>query len=307
MGMVACPPQVIMLTFGASRCSRRFAGGITAGPTAAGVRSMARMPAASYFGAASRWTEALVASKTMSGFSDCASSQSTPSWVVSSPSLRARAKPSLSGSMPTIQRGSSHSERSSLYSRSVLMLPDPTIATLSFDGMDAPLLERQSDGPKAVEISDEVVAGAGVDGSGTRTGQHDVAGPKPHPKAFHLSGQPRHRGHRVSQHRVATTLGHLLAVRRQYRVDGLDIDVGRRDPRHAQHETRRRRVVGDGVAECDLPVGDPGVDQFDGRHERFGRGQHIVFGAVRTGQIVGQDEADFDFHPRVEVLVRLDG
>ena len=34
--------------------------------------------------------------------------------------------------MPTIQRGSSHSERSSLYSRSVLMLPDPTIATEAF-------------------------------------------------------------------------------------------------------------------------------------------------------------------------------
>ncbi|CKP71775.1 Uncharacterised protein [Mycobacterium tuberculosis] len=54
--MVACPPQVIMLTFGASRCSRRFAGGITAGPTAAGVRSMARIPASAYLGAASRCT-----------------------------------------------------------------------------------------------------------------------------------------------------------------------------------------------------------------------------------------------------------
>src|SRR5882757_2947779 len=167
----------------------------------------------------------------MSGFSDCASNQSTPSWVVSSPSLRARARPSLSGSMPTIQRGSSHSERRSLYSRSVLIFPDPTIATLALDGIDAPLLERQPDGPEAVEICDEVVAGAGVDGSGTRTGQHDVAGPKPHPKAFHLAGQPRHRGYRVSQHRVAATLGNHLAVRRQHCVDRLDIDVVGCDPR----------------------------------------------------------------------------
>src|SRR5712675_2094974 len=101
------------------------------------------------------------------------------------------------------------------------MLPDPTMATLIFDGMDAPLLERQSDGPKAVEICDEVVAGAGVDGSGTRTGQHDVAGPKPHPKAFHLAGQPRHRGYRVSQHRVAATLGNHLADRRGADVERL--------------------------------------------------------------------------------------
>src|SRR5260370_19516488 len=106
----------------------------------------------------------------MSGLSDCASSQSTPSWVVSRPSLRARAKPSLSGSIPTIQRGSSHSERRSLYSRSVLILPDPTMATVALDGMDTPLLERQPDGPEAGELGDEVVAGTGVDGPGARTG-----------------------------------------------------------------------------------------------------------------------------------------
>jgi len=45
MGMVAWPPHVIMLRFGASRCAPRLTGGTTAGPTAAGVRSMATMPA----------------------------------------------------------------------------------------------------------------------------------------------------------------------------------------------------------------------------------------------------------------------
>src|ERR1700735_2863334 len=106
----------------------------------------------------------------MSGFSDCASSQSTPSWVVSSPSLRARARPSLSGSMPTIQRASSHPERRSLYSRPGLMLRAPTTPILACgpdEGLDAPFLERQPDGPEAGELGDEVVAGAGVDCSGT--------------------------------------------------------------------------------------------------------------------------------------------
>src|ERR1700759_4540291 len=102
------------------------------------------------------------------------------------------------------------------------MLPEPTMATLALEGMDAPLFERQPDGPKAVEICDEVIAGASVDGSGTRTGQHDVAGPKPHPKAFHLAGPRRHRGHRVFQHRVAATLRHHLAVVGEHRVDRLD-------------------------------------------------------------------------------------
>ena len=56
IGIVACPPQVIMLTFSAPRCSSPLTGGMTAGPTAAGVRSIARMPASAYRGAYSRWT-----------------------------------------------------------------------------------------------------------------------------------------------------------------------------------------------------------------------------------------------------------
>jgi Zn-dependent protease len=50
IGIVAWPPQVIMLTFIAPptpQCCSPLTGGITAGPTAAGVRSMARMPASS--------------------------------------------------------------------------------------------------------------------------------------------------------------------------------------------------------------------------------------------------------------------
>ena len=45
IGIVAWPPQVIMLTLSAPACSSPLTAGITAGPTAAGVRSTARMPA----------------------------------------------------------------------------------------------------------------------------------------------------------------------------------------------------------------------------------------------------------------------
>ena len=40
IGIVACPPQVTMLTFVASRCSSRLTAGTTYGPIAAGVRSI---------------------------------------------------------------------------------------------------------------------------------------------------------------------------------------------------------------------------------------------------------------------------
>ena len=56
MGIVACPPQVIRLTLGASRCSSRFTAGTTAGPMAAGVRSMAWIPSSAYRGAFARCT-----------------------------------------------------------------------------------------------------------------------------------------------------------------------------------------------------------------------------------------------------------
>ena len=45
IGIVACPPQVIIETLGAAMCSRRFTGGQTIGPRWAGVRSTAWMPA----------------------------------------------------------------------------------------------------------------------------------------------------------------------------------------------------------------------------------------------------------------------
>src|SRR5579875_2518062 len=46
MGMVACPPQVIMFRLGASARVPRLTAGHTYGPAAAGVRSIAVMPAA---------------------------------------------------------------------------------------------------------------------------------------------------------------------------------------------------------------------------------------------------------------------
>ena len=160
--------------------------------------------------------------------------------------------------------------------------------------------------PRPVEVGEKLVSSAGVDRSRARSGKHHVALSQPYPEAFHLAGQPRHRGDRIAQHRVAAALGDDLAVAGQHRVDGLDVEVARRDPGLTQHKTRRRGVVGDGVAQRDLPVGDPGVDQLDGRHQGLGRRQHVVLGAARSGQVLGQDEADLDLDPRIQKAARLD-
>ena len=86
------------------------------------------------------------------------------------------------------------------------------------------------------------------------------------------------------------------------RVSTASIDLTstsrRRHPGLTQHEARRRGVVGDGVAQRDLPVGDPGVDQLDRRDQGLGGRQHVVLGATGSRQVGGQDETDFDLHPR---------
>src|SRR3546814_20943423 len=46
IGRVACPPQVTILTFGASRFDSPFTGGIVQGRIAAGVSSMPRLQCA---------------------------------------------------------------------------------------------------------------------------------------------------------------------------------------------------------------------------------------------------------------------
>jgi hypothetical protein len=94
IGTVACAPQLIMLTFGASRWARRLTGGQTSGPTAAGVRSIAVIPASAYRGAFAACAFAEVASNTRSGSGSWRSSQSTPSAEAASPRSRARASPS---------------------------------------------------------------------------------------------------------------------------------------------------------------------------------------------------------------------
>src|SRR5690242_11621593 len=99
----------------------------------------------------------------MSGNSSRASNQSTPSCLVSNPNDRARAKPSLAGSIPIIQRGSNHSERNNLYNRSVLMFPDPTIATVALSAIERLLFEIQSYRTQSGKLCDEVAARGRVD------------------------------------------------------------------------------------------------------------------------------------------------
>src|ERR1035438_7848473 len=81
--------------------------------------------------AARRPARADVASNTRSGRSSRSSSQSTPPAEASTPRCLARSRPADAGSTPTMYRTSTCSLRCSLATRSVPMLPGPTIAVVA--------------------------------------------------------------------------------------------------------------------------------------------------------------------------------
>src|ERR1700678_2388719 len=211
IGIVAWPPQVIRETLGASRWAPRLTAGTTAGPSAAGVRSTAWMPRSWYRGAFRLCTEAEVASNTRSGLA-LSRSQSTPRAEAVRPRSAARLRPGLSGSTPIIQRGSMTSERSSLYIRSVPMLPEPTIAAVALVALVAlvtgsPSFEVGGHGAESGELGPEGLARSHVDRPGARAGQDDVAGLELHPEGGDLARQPGDGGGRVAENGAGVAAG----------------------------------------------------------------------------------------------------
>src|SRR5690606_10454473 len=112
------------------------------------------------------------------------------------------------------------SERSSLYSRSVLMLPDPTIAAVTVPSDTTYLLrELQTDRTESGELGMESISGTRVDGARAGTGQDHIARLQPHSEARDLAGQPRHRDDGIAEHRIAAAFGDDLTVAGEHRVD----------------------------------------------------------------------------------------
>ena len=110
------------------------------------------------------------------------------------------------GSGPGAQRGWMRSERSSLYIRSVPILPEPTIAAVALVTV-SPSFESSGHGAEPGELGAEDVAGARVDRPGAGPGEDDMPGLKLYSEGGHLPGQPGHGGGRVPQHRVAVFRG----------------------------------------------------------------------------------------------------
>src|SRR3954469_16142464 len=147
------------------------------------------MPASAYLGALAWCARAEVASKTMSGSSSWASSQSTPSELASRPRRAARRSPSEAGSTPIMKRGSMMSlRRRSLNIRSVPMLPEPTMAAVPFLLLISVLSvggEPGGHGAQSAEGRGDGVPGGDGDHGAHRAREDHVARLERHPAGPH--------------------------------------------------------------------------------------------------------------------------
>ena len=191
------------------------------------------------------------------------------------PSAAARARPSDAGSMPTIAPISSVCDRRmTLIIRSVPILPEPMIATLSRGHAVILLRESDRDLAEPADLRLDDVARRDADHRPKRARQHDVAGAQRSPRSRDRARQPEPR-------RAADGRGRPAPRRRD---DRLAVDAHR----HAARRRGRARSSGSRSpdthveaddplsatvsANDDLPVGDAAVDDLDrGHRARHGR------------------------------------
>ena len=68
---------------------------------------------------------------------------------------------------------------------------------------------------------------------------------------------------RVAERGRADPGGDDFAVKRHFHGRAFEVEAGQRQPLFGQHEERGGAVVGHGVGEGDLPVGNAAVDDLD--------------------------------------------
>src|ERR1700722_12182965 len=285
IGMVACPPQVTMLMFGASRCSPRWTAGTTNGPIAAGVRSTSRLPNGASLAALVTCALADVASNTtpISSNPARAISPSTPSAVVGTFSRAARASPSEDGSMPTTAPISKFRDsRITLIIRSVPILPDPITATFVRRMLVSLPRESHADATQSGQLRRDLSAWLGRHHRPERARENDITGAQRRPERRRGTGQPYQRVERVAQAGGAGAAGGRLAVLLEIHGHFHRCELAQRHPLVAQDIQRAGGVVGDGVGDRDVPAGDAGIDDLQ-------RGDRIVDGRCRGGPVSRAD------------------
>ena len=258
IGIVAWPPQVTMLTFGASRCSSRLTAGTTYGPIAAGRE--VDQPLAVRAQDARRWRRAPsaeVASKTISISSKSGMREQARRrrrrWSARRAAGRAPGRRSRGRCRPSRPSPGARDSRRTLIIRSVPMLPEPMIATLALLMRSRPSVVTNGHDDRAEPGDRRLTTSCrrrpAPSGRGRRTGRprrraaarraRAPCGPATAPRRAGRRGRPRRcRSRRPPPSTVidiSTSTGSSSSRVRRWR---------------AEHEDAGRGVVGDGVGEA---------------------------------------------------------
>src|SRR5580704_11333521 len=100
-----------------------------------------------------------------------------------------------------------------------------------------------------------------------RTGENHLAGLELHAVAAEGIGKPRHRGERRALYGRPQALGQGLAILPDLHLERRKIERPRIDTLAAEHEYAAGGVVGHGVDDADVPVGDARVDHLETRRD----------------------------------------
>ena len=128
----------------------------------------------------------------------------------------------------------------------------------------------------------------------------------PDPEAAQLVREPGNAASGVTERgRAGTGVDHLT-VPGNHDPEQAQIEILDLAHPAADHQQAGRRVVGHGVHQLDLPVGDPAVDDLHRRQRTGDRAQRTCGGHPGPGQVGLHQERQFGLHPRLHQTAQRD-
>ncbi len=138
-------------------------------------------------------------------------------------------------------------------------------------------------------------------------GEDDFSGLEGNAKFAQRIGQPGDGIGRRTLHGGADAGGEQLAVLFQHHAGQGDVELARVALGLAEHVDAAGGVVGDGVLDLDLPVGDARIDDLEAGHHVVGGADHVHGGDAGADQIRLEHEGQFGLGLGLDQGGQIDG
>src|SRR5579863_1523163 len=153
--------------------------------------------------------------------------------------------------------------------------------------------KRNANGAERAIVRMNHITLGNVDRTGERTGEYNLAFLQPRADVMEFVDEPGYACCRVAHYRRRNARLLDNAVLRQSGADPADIDVHWADRPAADDDRAEGGVIGDRVGDRARDLGSV-VDDFESRHDIFGRPHHIKDALARPFEVFGHDKSQFD-------------